>query len=131
MAIVINGERVEDEVIEGEVMRLQRSGECEAESPEELRKLAVDNVVARTLLYQQAKERFKEIPEAELDESLAKFLDEQGGKEAFYSRHGLTEADDARVRGSVASPPTTRSAPTTTSTRTISSRRRRSAPRTS
>ncbi len=101
MAIVINGERVEDEVVEGEVTRLQRSGECEAESPEELRKLAVDNVVARTLLYQQAKERFKEISEAELDEGIAKFLDEQGGKEAFHSRHGLTDADDARVRGSV------------------------------
>jgi len=101
MAIVINGERVEDEVVEGEVMRLQRSGECEAEGPEELRKLAVDNIVARTLLHQHAQERFKEIPEAELDEGLAKFLEEQGGKEAFYSRHGLTDADDARVRGSV------------------------------
>jgi parvulin-like peptidyl-prolyl isomerase len=101
MALIVNNERIEDEVIEGELARISRSGECEAEGPEKLRKLAVDNVIARTLLHQRAKERFKDIPAGELDEGLRKFFDEQGGKDAFYGRHGLTGADDARVRDQV------------------------------
>lgn len=107
MALIINGEQVDDEVIEGEFRsvkghyeRLLQVSCCERD-PEFLGH-AKDNLISRVLLNQESQRRFPEVPEAAVTERLQRLIDEAGGEHQFYLNIGMPYKDEALVRTNVA-----------------------------
>lgn len=95
MALIINGERVDDAVLDGEFSGIKAYFEslgnvsC-CERNDEFRGYARQNVVARVLLAQEALRAHPPVPEADVEEALAKLKEEHGGEERFYSSIGAT-----------------------------------------
>lgn len=103
MAIIVNGERIEDAAIEAEVMRGRRAGPPPAGPPgfdadEALRRQARENLLSRTLLQQQARKSEIALTGEEIEAGVEKLMAEHGGREAFYRQAGLSEADAPKVR---------------------------------
>jgi parvulin-like peptidyl-prolyl isomerase len=93
MAILVNGERIEDQAIYGESMRLQQGG-----AGPDAAKMAEQNVIDQVIMRQEATRRAYTVTPAEIEQGLHKLFVESGGKEAFMQRHRLTEADEPRLR---------------------------------
>ena len=77
MALIINGERIDDEIIEAEFREIKGFHErtlqiacCERDP--EFRALAKENITSRALLGQESRRRHPEVPEADIDARLAK-----------------------------------------------------------
>lgn len=107
MALIINHETIDDEVIEGEFRHIKGHYErtlqvacCERDP--EFRAMAKDNITSRALLQHEALRRFPEVAEQEIDERLAKLIEQAGGEEKFYAGIGLPFKDVDAVRGNVA-----------------------------
>ena len=96
MDIVINGERIENEVYDQEIKRLRMSepGLSEKKASER----AVEQLTSRTLLRQEAEERFSDVSEAEIGEEYNKLLAQHGGAKAFFQRYHLTPKDEPAVK---------------------------------
>jgi len=96
MALIINGTRVTEEQIYEEMDNLKAASpnppNC-CEQDEEYRGYARDNLIARTLLIEQAGRLSVAVEDAEVDEALAKIKEEAGGEEHFYINYN-TSADD-------------------------------------
>ena len=95
MAIVINGQRVEDDVLNAEFSNIKSYFEslgnvscCERDP--EFRGYARDNVVARVLLAQEAQRSLPPTPDAEVDAALEKLKEEHGGEQRFLMMIGAT-----------------------------------------
>lgn len=95
MALVINGQRIDDAVVDNEFSQIKAYHEnlgnvscCERD--EEFRGYAKNNVVARVLLAQEAGRVIAPTPDAEVDAAVEKLKEEYGGEGWFYSRTGLT-----------------------------------------
>lgn len=108
MALIIDHETIDDEVIEGEFRHIKGHYErtlqvacCERDP--EFRAMAKDNVTSRALLQHEAMRRFPEVDEQEINERLAKLIEQAGGEEKFYAGIGLPFKDEVAVRGNVAS----------------------------
>lgn len=107
MAIQVNGEEIDDELIESEFRQIKSHYErtlqvaCCERDPEFIAQ-AKDNLISRTILHQEALKRFSEIAESEVTERLQKLMDEAGGEGPFYRHLGLTPADAGVVRANVA-----------------------------
>jgi parvulin-like peptidyl-prolyl isomerase len=93
MATIVNGERIEDQAIQGEAMRLQQAG-AGPDAPE----IAERHMIDQVLMRQEAMRRAYTVSPAEVEQGLHKLFVENGGKEAFMQRHHLTEADEPRLR---------------------------------
>jgi peptidyl-prolyl cis-trans isomerase C len=93
MPIIVNGERIEDQAIHGESMRLQQGG-----AGQEAISMAEHNLVDQVLMRQEAVRRAYSVTPAEVEQGLHELFIENGGKEAFMQRHRLTEADEPRLR---------------------------------
>ncbi len=93
MAILVNGERIEDQAIQGEAMRLQQAG-----GGPDAAQHAQRNLIDQVLMRQEAARRAYAVGPAEIEQGLHKLFVEQGGREAFFQRHRLTEADEPRLR---------------------------------
>lgn len=107
MALIINGEEIDDEVIESEFRtvkshyeRLLQVACCERD--QEFRGYAKDNLISRVLLNQAAKDRFPEVEDAEVSNRLQRLMEEAGGEDAFYMNIGMPYKDEAIVRDNVA-----------------------------
>ena len=103
MPIIVNGERIEDEAIEAEVMRGRRAGTPPSGPPgfdadEALRRQARENLISRTLLQQRARKSDVALSDEEIRAGIEKLMNEHGGREAFYQQAGLSEADQPRLR---------------------------------
>ncbi len=102
MAIIINGERIEDNVLQAEVMRLRRqppAPDAMAHSePPEPEQRAKENIISRTILQQQARKADLDIGDNDIEQALQRMLDSEGGKDAFFQRHHLTDNDLPRLR---------------------------------
>jgi len=104
MALMVNGERVDDEAIreEAERMRPEYEQAFRDEAPKareaRLQEWARENVVERTLLEQEAKADPEPIEAKELDGALAQVREQQGGEETFYEQLGFASADEVRQR---------------------------------
>jgi hypothetical protein len=108
MALIINHETIDDEVIEGEFRHIKGHYErtlqvacCERDP--EFRAMAKDNVTSRALLQHEATRRFPDVDDKEIDERLAKLMEQAGGEDKFYAGIGLPFKDETAVRGNVAS----------------------------
>lgn len=89
MTLIVNGEKIEDSVIQREVERLRPDYQrvFADQSPEEQKAQLLDwsreNVIERVLVEQEAKKRSGQIPESEIKSALAKLVKQYGGKERF------------------------------------------------
>lgn len=106
MALIINGEEIDDEVIEGEFRNVKGHYErmlqvscCERD--QEFRGYAKDNLISRVLLNQEALKRFPTIAEEDITERLNRLIEEAGGETQFYMNIGMPYKDEAVVRENV------------------------------
>jgi parvulin-like peptidyl-prolyl isomerase len=107
MALIINGEEIDDEVIESEFRnvkghyeRLLQVACCERD--QEFRGYAKDNLISRVLLNQEAKRRLPAVADEDISSRLEKLIDEAGGETQFYLNIGMPYKDEAVVRENVA-----------------------------
>jgi len=107
MALLLNGEPVDDEIIEAEFNQVKGHYErllmvscCERDA--EFRATAKDNVLSRLLLNQEAAKRYPEVDEAEVTARLEKLIEQAGGETRFYMNLGMPTKDEPLVRQNVA-----------------------------
>lgn len=93
MAMVINGQRVEDDVLNAEFSNIKSYFEslgnvscCERDP--EFRGYARENVVARVLLAQEAQRALPPTPAADVEAALDKLKEEHGGEQRFLMMIG-------------------------------------------
>ena len=103
MALIVNGERIDEEILRQEFSGIKshhahRGQVSCCERDDEFRRLAVDNVVAQTLLLQEARRTIPPVPEAEVEAALRRIQEEHGGPEKFYAAFQLTPDDEPRIR---------------------------------
>lgn len=106
MALIINGEEIDDEVIEGEFRNVKGHYErmlqvscCERD--QEFRGYAKDNLVSRVLLNQESVKRFPTVSDDDVTARLNKLIEEAGGETQFYMNIGMPYKDEAVVRENV------------------------------
>lgn len=106
MALIINGEEIDDELLEGEFNNVKGHYErmlqvscCERD--QEFRGYAKDNLASRVLLNQEALRRFPTVTDEDVTERLNKLIAEAGGEDAFYLGIGMPYKDEAVVRENV------------------------------
>jgi parvulin-like peptidyl-prolyl isomerase len=106
MPLVINGETVDDTVLDREFQQVKQQVEMSGtvqccERDEEFRALARENIVSRVLLAQEARRRHPAPPAEDVDKALQTLIEHYGGKERFLYRFGLGEGDMPLVRRDV------------------------------
>ncbi len=107
MALIINGETIDDEIIEQEFRTIKGHFErtlqvscCERDP--EFRGMAKDNLSSRAILQQEATKRFPEVTDAEFRTRLDQLILQAGGEDEFYIRIGLPFKDEEVIRENVA-----------------------------
>lgn len=107
MALIINGEEIDDEVVESEFRNVKGHYErtlqvacCERDN--EFRGYAKDNLISRVLLNQEALKRVPVVDEEAITARLNKLIEEAGGETEFYMRIGMPYKDEKVVRENVA-----------------------------
>ncbi|MBK8091222.1 MAG: peptidylprolyl isomerase [Verrucomicrobiaceae bacterium] len=108
MALIINGEHIDDEIIEAEFRDIKGWHErtlqvacCERDP--EFRASAKENISSRVLLGQEARRAFPDVSDADVDLRLEKLIAEAGGEQEFYFKIGMPVADKAAIRENLAS----------------------------
>jgi len=107
MGLIINGERIAEDVIEQEFTQIKSSYEAMdphvqcCDRNDEFRGYAEDNIIARVLLAQQARETVEPLSEEEVDVALAKLKEEHGGEEEFYLRFNVGPDQEDAIRQDV------------------------------
>ncbi len=106
MAIRVNGEEIDDEIIEGEFRTIKGHYErtlqvacCERDP--EFRAMAKDNLASRIIIQQEARKRFPEVTQEDIDTRLAKLIEQAGGEDQFYLSIGMPTRDQEFVRHQV------------------------------
>ena len=107
MALIINGEKIDSEIIEAEFRQVKGHYErmlqvaCCERDPEFLG-YAKDNITSRALLNQEARKRFPAVEDEAVSARLEKLITEAGGETQFYMNIGMVAKDEAIVRDNVA-----------------------------
>jgi len=102
MAIIVNGEKIEDSAIEQEVERLRPdyervfSDQDPKEQEAQLADWSRENVIERVLINQEAKENGENIPEAQIESALAKLKEQYADQEQLYKVLGLKDDEDIK-----------------------------------
>ncbi|HSJ04113.1 MAG: peptidylprolyl isomerase [Verrucomicrobium sp.] len=107
MALIINGETIDDEIIEEEFRHIKGHYEralqvscCERDP--EFRGIAKDNLASRALLQQESVRRFPEVPPTDIDARLAKLVEQAGGEDQFYASIGMPFKDESLLQSNLA-----------------------------
>jgi parvulin-like peptidyl-prolyl isomerase len=105
--LVINGQSIEDGIIEAEFAQIKSYFEqmgnvscCERD--DEFRGYARDNVIARVLLLQESTRRIAALPAEEVDAAMAALEQSHGGQQALLADLGATPDQLDLVRNDVA-----------------------------
>lgn len=103
MTLIINGEPVGEEALSQEFSNIksyhqQQGGISCCERDGEFRSAAQENVIARTLLSQEARRSTEPSTPAEVDEALRKIQEEHGGRDRFFAEFNLTPEQEPQVR---------------------------------
>ena len=107
MALIVNGERIEDAAVQEDVerMRAQYEESFPDQPPEEreatLLEWARENTVERTLLGQAAASDPKPIPPDELAKAYGELVEQHGGEEDMLEHLGLAEGQLGEVKADV------------------------------
>lgn len=102
MALIVNGEKIEDSAIKQEVERLRPeyervfSDQDPKEREAQLFDWSKENVIERVLINQEAKKNGGKIPEDEIENSLAKLKEQYTDPEELYKALGVK--DDVGVK---------------------------------
>jgi parvulin-like peptidyl-prolyl isomerase len=102
MAMIVNGEKIEDSAIKQEVERLRPdyervfSDQDPKEREAQLFDWSKENVIERVLINQEAKKNGEKMPEAEIDSALAKLKEQYTDPEELYKALGVM--DDAGIK---------------------------------
>jgi len=106
MALLINGQRIDDAVVDAEFGAIKSYHEslgnvscCERDP--EFRASARQNIISRVLLAQEAARAIAPVPEPELDAAVEKLKEEYGGEGWFFARTGATAETMHLVRKDV------------------------------
>jgi len=106
MALIINGEEVPDEIVDGEFQQIKSHYEqllqvscCERDP--EFRGYAKDNVIARALLSQAAAKQMAAPSDEEVDAAKEALFEEHGGEDRFYMNMGFAVKDEDIVRENI------------------------------
>lgn len=95
MALVINGERIEDALIYQEAEQLKAMATQGPNPPnccernEEFNEQARNNIIGRSLMIQEARRRPLEVTEAEIDQALETLGAQYGGLDQFYRQFNI------------------------------------------
>ncbi len=107
MALSVNEETIAEEIIEDEFRHIKSHYErtlqvscCERDP--EFRDKAKDNITSRALLQQEARRRYPEVSDEEINQRLAQLIEQAGGADQFYMNIGMVAGDESAVRGNVA-----------------------------
>jgi PPIC-type PPIASE domain len=107
MSLIINGENIDEEIIEAEFRQIKSHFErtlqvacCERDP--EFRSMAKDNILSRALLSQESRRRFPEVSEEDITSRLNKLIEEAGGETQFYLKIGVPVKDSSIVRDNIA-----------------------------
>ena len=107
MPLIINGEKIDDILIEQEIdqMRPQYQATFTDQTPEQqekqLREWARENVIERVLMQQAAKNDPIPISQKKIDEAFENVLKEHGSEEKFYKNIGLTKEDEPGLKKNI------------------------------
>jgi len=102
MALIVNGETIEDSVIRQEVERLRPdyervfSDQDPKERDAQLTDWSRENVIERVLINQEAKENGGKIPEAQVESALAKLKEQYEDKEQLYKELGVKNDENIK-----------------------------------
>jgi parvulin-like peptidyl-prolyl isomerase len=102
MALIVNGEKIEDSAIQQEVERLRPdyervfSDQDPKEREAQLTDWSRENVIERVLINQEAKENSGKIPEAQVESALAKLKEQYEDKEQLYNDLGVKNDEDIK-----------------------------------
>jgi parvulin-like peptidyl-prolyl isomerase len=102
MAIVVNGERIEDRDIQQEIQRLRPSYEQAftdmdpARREAQLNEWSKENVIERVLLRQEAKASGETIPPADIETALARIKEQYAKPEDVHKEFGVDSDDKMR-----------------------------------
>lgn len=106
MALIVNGEEIDDEIIDGEFRTIKGHFErtlqvacCERDP--EFRAMAKDNIASRILLQQEAIKRVPDVTDEAISSRLGKLIEQAGGEEQFYMQIGMPGGDDTIIRDQV------------------------------
>lgn len=107
MALIINGEHIDDEIIEAEFRHIKGHYErtlqvacCERDP--EFRGMAKDNIISRALLNQESRRRFPSVADEDIKSRLNRLIEEAGGEERFYMNLGMPVKNEDAIRENVA-----------------------------
>ncbi len=105
MALLINGEKIEESIIQGEMQRASQgqqqlglSGMSAKEAASKLRQVATDRITEQVLISQQVEAEQPEVTDQEVEDEFNKTAALYGGQSAFLSRNNLTEDDLPKLR---------------------------------
>lgn len=106
MALIINGEAIDEMILEDEFDAIKEQMESRGEvvccdRDEEIREYAHTNVLNRTLLRQEALNRFGENTDEEISEAIAALKEQHGGDDAFYANIGMSPKEEPEIRRKV------------------------------
>jgi len=102
MALIVNGEKIEEATIRQEAERLRPDYERvfsdqEAKEREaQLLEWSRENVIERVLINQEARENGEKIPEAQVESALAKLKEPYEDKEQFYKELGVKDDEEIK-----------------------------------
>src|SRR5512136_1036096 len=103
MAILVNGERIEDQEIQLEVQRLRPSYEQAfaekdpAEREAQLLEWSKENVIERVLLRQDAKKNGAAVPAADIDAAFARLRQQYDKSEDLYKDFNAVTDDSIKA----------------------------------
>jgi len=98
MPIFINDEKVEDSTIQTEFLRLSQTAQPGDDSQQEnMHDQAMNNIIHRTLLKQEATKRDAKIAKEAIKKGVEELFAEYEGKESFLERTGMQEKDLPKV----------------------------------
>ena len=106
MGLLINGERIDDAVLDSEFSGIKAYFEslgnvsC-CERNDEFRGYARQNIIARVLLSQEALNAHPPVPGAQVDEAIAKLKEEHGGEDRFFQSIGAGPEQMEMIRRDV------------------------------
>jgi len=108
MPLTINGEAVDDALLDAEFGQIKAHHEQQAnvsccERDDEFMGYAKDNIIARVLLSQTAKDEIAPPSDDEISERLASLKEEYGGEEQFYFQLGIAPGEEDAVCAEIAS----------------------------
>ncbi len=108
MAIIVNGERIEESQIRAEMerMRPRYQETFTDQTPEEqearLHEWAQENLIEQVLLRQAALADTRAVPDEQIEERFRQMKEEQGGEEEFYRRLRVSPEQDEDLKQEVA-----------------------------